>query len=60
MTTPVLLMVATPVDTELHTPPPAMSLKVSVEPAQTDEVLGTKFMVTTIDATAVPHAVVTE
>ncbi len=65
VTTPVALTVATPVDTELHTPPAAASVKLvlvagqSVRPPVIVPAFGAGFTVTTAVAATVPQLLVT-
>ena len=60
-----MLLVATPVETELQVPPVATSLNVVVDPAQTVVVpvivpaIGNGLTVTVVVATAVPQLLVT-
>ena len=64
VTIPPLLMVATPVDTELQVPPVTASFNVVAEPAQTVVVpvmvpaTGNGLTVTVVVATAVPQLLV--
>jgi hypothetical protein len=65
VTTPVALTLATPVDTELHTPPPAASVRFVVVVGQTVRppvivpAFGAGFTVTTLVAATVPQLLVT-
>ena len=65
VTTPVALIVATPVDTELQTPPATASVRLvvvvghSVKVPVIDPALGAGFTVTTAVAAAVPQLFVT-
>jgi len=65
VTTPVALTVATPVETELHIPPVAASVKLvvvvgqSVRPPVIVPALGAGFTVTTTVAATVPQLLVT-
>ena len=64
-TTPVALTVATPVDTEVHAPPPAASVRLVADPAHTVSVpvmlpaFGDALTVTTTVAAAEPQLFVT-
>ena len=65
VTTPVAVMVATPVDKLLHTPPPTASVSVELVVGQSTSVpdmlpaTGDAFTVTTAVAAAVPQLFVT-